>query len=190
MAKVVQVTPNSITLRYRQEEGDDDYGACLWADFLFNLDEYQLNINSDCGSYAYGWDTSPSEPFLKLMVRINAGYLLGKIAKEDCVDVDATRVHLDSLLRNEICDETLSESSAGYLMSRWEEELSYHRAPAETVGALLNYIEDDGSNGLDWESIDGAVVADYSAGAKKIVEIFKGFIQPKIRELLEVKDNA
>ena len=186
MAKVTQENRNLLILRYTQNQGDEDYGTCMWADFLFDLDEYQLNINSDCGSYSYGWVSTPTESFLKLMARINMGYLLGKIAKEDCVDVDATRGHLESLLEEEVCAENLTESSAEHLMMRLEDELSSNYGPAEMVGALLQCNEAYGSEGLDWESFDWAVETDYSANAKKIAEVFEEFIQPKIKELLEV----
>lgn len=33
MAKVTEINPKIITLEFRQERGDPDYGSCLWARF-------------------------------------------------------------------------------------------------------------------------------------------------------------
>ena len=37
---VKEINPNILTLEYRQEKTDKDYGSCLWARFMFNLDRY------------------------------------------------------------------------------------------------------------------------------------------------------
>lgn len=52
---VKEINPRILTLEYRQEKGDEGYGSCLWARFMFNLDRYELSITSDCGNYGYKW---------------------------------------------------------------------------------------------------------------------------------------
>ena len=72
--KVETINPRILVLEYRQEKGDKDYGSCLWADFYFNLDKYDLTILSDVGNYGYAyWSVTPSESFLELMTRIGEG---------------------------------------------------------------------------------------------------------------------
>ena len=91
MAKVDIISPRILTIEFRQEKTDADYGSCLWARFLFDLDNYDLHITSDCGEYAHGWIPTPErESFLKLMSRVNGDYLLGKISDDTVVDGDAT----------------------------------------------------------------------------------------------------
>lgn len=43
MSTVKEINPNIFCLEYRQDKEDADYGSCLWARFLFNLDKYELN---------------------------------------------------------------------------------------------------------------------------------------------------
>ena len=72
--------PEIITISYRQERGDSDYGSCLWARFNFDTKNYHLSIESDCGSYANGWVPTPkSESFMHLCARFDKEYLLDKI---------------------------------------------------------------------------------------------------------------
>ena len=39
LMKILNETPNILKLSYRQEKGDKNYGSCLWATFLFDLDD-------------------------------------------------------------------------------------------------------------------------------------------------------
>ena len=77
---VKEIKPKMFCLEYRQEPGDKDYGSCLYARFMFNLDRYELSIISDCGNYGHKWVETPShESFLQLMARIDEDYLIRKI---------------------------------------------------------------------------------------------------------------
>ena len=79
--KIRNATPNVIKLQLRQEEQDEDYGECLWCDVIIDCDAYALYIDSDCGGFAYTWTPTPdTESFIKLLCRMNSGYLLGKIS--------------------------------------------------------------------------------------------------------------
>ena len=184
MAKIKQVLRNILILRYTQEKDDDDYGSCLWADFLFDLDEYQLNINSDCGSFSYGWVVSPKEPFLKLMTRIEHGYLLSKIARESRVDAKATMEGLEELLQQELERGEIDEFDAASISRRWT-DVVYCTDEADFLpSALLLEISGDCWE-PSYEGLNCAIQVDYPVYAKKIAEIFQRFVRPKIRELLE-----
>lgn len=112
MATVEMLNPAIIALGFQREKGDSDYGTCMWAIFFIDTENYDLQVMSDCGEYAYGWYPTPEvESFLKLLSRINESYLLDKICY--CVNKD------------------------------------------------------------------------YPVNAKKIVEVFMNYIQPKIKELLK-----
>ena len=83
--------PKIITLLYRQEKSDSDYGSCLWARFYLDTQNYTMSIESDCGNYSYGWYPTPdSESFLHLLCRMDGGYLRDKLAERTIVDGDAT----------------------------------------------------------------------------------------------------
>lgn len=56
---VKEIVPNILCLEYRQDREDKDYGTCLWARFMFNLDRYEMTITSDCGNYGYKWCETP-----------------------------------------------------------------------------------------------------------------------------------
>jgi len=142
-----------VKLRYVQKSGDNDYGTCLWADFLFDLDEYQLNINSDCGSYAYGWPVTPAEPFLKLMARINTGYLLNKIARQDQVDMNATSAALKDLVNQAREEDCIRLGSAARLLDVWDDIEMELYAPDILVDELLRCSDRQGVVCFDYEEI-------------------------------------
>ena len=83
--------PKIITLLYRQEKSDPDYGSCLWARFYLDTQNYTMSIESDCGNYSHGWYPTPdSESFLHLLCRMDYGYLRDKLAERTIVDGAAT----------------------------------------------------------------------------------------------------
>ena len=97
--KVTVEKPQIITLLYRQEKSDSDYGSCLWARFYLDTQNYTMSIESDCGNYSYGWCPTPkSESFLHLLCRIHSEYLLDKIAQRTVVNGEATWEEVKGLL--------------------------------------------------------------------------------------------
>ena len=85
--KVTIEKPEIITLLFKQEKSDEDYGSCLWARFYIDIKNYTLSIESDCGNYVYGWVPTPnSESFLHLLSRLNEDYLLSKISDATVID--------------------------------------------------------------------------------------------------------
>ena len=99
MATVKVTEPKMITIEYRQEKGDEDYGTCMWARFNLDLINYTMFIESDCGTYGYGWYPTPDrESFLKLCSRFSEGYLIEKLSSQTVVDNDATWEQLQNLI--------------------------------------------------------------------------------------------
>lgn len=183
MSKVEVINPNILVLEYRQEKGDPDYGSCLWARFTFNLDRYELSINSDCGSYGYKWCETPSaESFLHLMARCDKYYILDKIYGEPKVfDYEATKKAIyesygededDKAILDEIFEEIEASfgepnSSDVFVMAFEDAESPDHEFP--------EYYED--------------IKYTYPANARKICEVFE-VIREKIREILKERDKA
>lgn len=99
MAIVKIEKPEIITISYRQERSDKDYGSCLWARFNFDIKHYHLSIESDCGTYGNGWVPTPDhETFLQLCSRFDNGYLLDKLDNRSVVDGRATHKALMEFL--------------------------------------------------------------------------------------------
>lgn len=171
---VKEIPVNIRCLEYRQDIVDSDYGSCLYARFYFNLDKYELTIISDVGNYAYQWNATPeNESFLELMARISSDYLLGKLCgspKE--FDYEATKEHFydyaDDDEDKQRLDEIFEEIESKYIPNN-----------GETFIEMFEN-ENDGWWSDAWEY----PVYDYTAWQKKIVQIFKDYIKPKIKEIL------
>lgn len=180
MSKVTLEKRNIVTVCYRQEENDPDYGSCLWADFCFDLDSYTLSITSDCGTYGSGWCVTPSEPFLKLMVRINSDYLCGNISRRSAMNVKATANNLINYVR----------SIAGKVCRDMQREIKAATDEYSNSGeGLLREMErileraglEDNSCGYD---IACCIERTYPVRALKICDIFERHVQPFLRELI------
>lgn len=173
---VNEIKPNILCLEYRQEETDKDYGSCLWARFMFNLDRYELTITSDCGNYGYKWvETPKSESFLGLMARVDDGYMLDKLyGSANLFDYEATKKFAYKWYAD---DEEDKEK-----LDKIFEEVEWMYKP-ETAELFLDKFdsENDGYFSDTWELPQ----YDYPANALKIVQVFKDYIQPKIKEILK-----
>ena len=177
--KVTVEKPKIITLLYRQEKSDPDYGSCLWARFYLDTKNYTMSIESDCGNYSYGWVPTPdSESFLHLLCRMNSDYLLGKLAERTVVNGDETWEALKAMIECE------GEDLDDYVWQELE-AACYHKRNADEVYAsvveALKYtpVEDE----IEAESIWSCVDMDYHANAKKIVSVFLDAIVPVLREM-------
>ena len=177
--KVTVKKPQIITLLYRQEKSDPDYGSCLWARFYLDTQNYTMSIESDCGNYSHGWYPTPdSETFLHLLCRMDKDYLLCKLAERTVVDGDATWEDLKAMIECE------GEDLDDYVWQELE-AACYHKRSADEVYAsvveALKYtpVEDE----IEACSIYGCVDMDYAANAKKIVEVFLTAIVPVLKEM-------
>ena len=180
MAKITSQKTNMVTFKYHQEKSDQDYGSCLWADFHFDLDEYHLFIASDCGDYSYGWTPTPAtEPFLHLMARIDAEYLLGKISSRSKIDEEQTFKNL-----KELAADLLDGEEADFDMEELESVCHCYSDVSGLCSAVYEVWEDSQiSEYLECEDVYGSIETRYPYDAVKIVEVFKNHVQPVIREL-------
>lgn len=177
--------PKIITLLYRQEKSDPDYGSCLWARFYLDTQNYTMSIESDCGNYSYGWCPTPNtESFLHLLCRLDYGYLREKLAQRTVVNGDETWKALKGMIECE------GEDLDDYIWQELE-AACYHQRNADDVYAsvsdALRYTPLE--NVIEVYSIYECVEMDYHANAKKIVSVFLSAIVPVLREL-EATDNA
>lgn len=171
--------PDIITLLYRQERSDPDYGSCLWARFHIDTKNYTMSIESDCGNYSHGWYPTPdSETFMHLLCRMDGGYLLGKLAERTVVNGEETWKALKELVEDE-------GKELEYHVMQDLEAACYHQKSADdvyrSVMDALEYTPLEGK--IDAYSVYGCVEMDYHCWTKKIVSVFKEHIVPVLREM-------
>ena len=187
--KVTVEKPKIITLLYRQENTDEDYGSCLWARFYLDLENFTMAIESDCGNYSYGWPPTPkTEPFLHLLNRMGKDYLLNKIASLSVVDGDATWENVEEYIQEAAAYE-------GVFLTRTEwYDLRAACYIGDDVRDVMEAIEDalpsELFEELDYSYVWGLVEQDFSTQAKRIVSIFDSYIRPKIKDLMEEESHG
>ena len=183
MASVEIKNPQILTIEFRQDKDDEDYGECLWAIFTFDLTNYALSIKSDCGDYSYTWKPTPDlESFLQLCTRFADEYLLGKISTESSINNNKTWEKMQKAIEeavtpglepdwdlDEIKNACLYATSAKFAHEDIYEAISYTN--------LEGFIGD--------EQIWDCVTTDFPVGAKKIVEIFQTHIVPVLKEKIK-----
>lgn len=164
--------------------GDPHYGSCLWA--IFDLDPGRglLNIQSDCGNYAYHWPERGID-FLKLLAgNMTDSYLLGKLCgkpKEFNAEatVETVREYLKDAEYNK--DEQKNRLFIDRAVKRLESEFSEYDLSDEPGIAefILDNWNSDNNMEIDcaWELVE----KEYGAWQKRIVAIFKEHIAPEIR---------
>lgn len=176
--KIKIITPSIIQLQFRQEKTDNDYGSCLWGNVIIDSNNYTLFIESDCGSYAYGWTPTPNtESFIRLLCRISSDYLLGKISDMTYFDFDKSKEQTYKNIREYFEYDGANEAqeiieTLDYNLDSYYDEGSFYRVCEE---AFYGYNVCDSFEIIHIEK-------DYPAGAKKIADIFKNTIQPYLRE--------
>ena len=183
MAKVWQELPDIVTISFRQEREDKDYGSCLWARFNFDKKNYSLSIESDCGSYSYGWCPTPDhETFLHLCSRFDEFYLLDKISNRTVVNGDATFKNLTETLKD--YDDYGYEVLTAKQMQIIEESCYGNRNDSDAFASITDAFDGTLLEGsLSEYDIACCIEMDYPRGAKKIVEVFRNYIQPELRML-------
>lgn len=184
MAKVEIKKPTIITLEFRQEKGDEDYGSCMWARFVLDTKNYEMHITSDCGNYGYGWVPTPEhESFIKLLSRINSEYLLGKIASMDTVDAEETYNHIKEYLEYITDGDTFEELDVD--IQRIYAACTY-LDKRDVVDSIMSEIELSELEGKVSEfDLYENICMTYSASQKKIGEVFEKHIKPYLREILK-----
>lgn len=178
---VNEIKPNMLFLEYRQDKDDDDYGSCLWARFMFNLDRYELTITSDCGNYGYKWCETPnSESFLQLMARTDDGYMLDKLyGMADVFNYEDTKAKIYEYFGEDEEDkEKLDEIF---------DVMTIYGGEPDNASEFMRVFEDN--NDCDFCDVWEMLEFDYSSNVIKIVSVFKEYIQPKIREIVASSSN-
>ncbi|MBQ8708494.1 MAG: hypothetical protein IJ523_10445 [Succinivibrionaceae bacterium] len=189
--RVETIKPNIVRIAIHQEQGDPHYGSCLWGYYDFDLDRYMLNIQSDCGEAAYRWcETPDSESFLHLMARINDDYLLDKLFKAEKVDVSGTvaevREHLGVGEDEGWQDDSLTDDEREEREEALNELEGLLENVSKSYGAVEATLEDwNADHGFGLDCIYERVVTDFTAWQKRIVEIFRDYVQPRIREIIK-----
>lgn len=183
--RVGHETPRIIRFTYRQEKGDSGYGSCLWANFDFDLDTYDLSIHSDCGCYGYGWTVTPSEPFLELMARIGSDYLLNKLCEESRVDWQETRDDLCEAIRDS--DEDVQDQD--YAIERLDLLAEEYDVESD-IGMTTALIEQWNENHIRLDDVYEYVRTDFTGDQKRIVRVFEESIQPAIRAYLKEENHG
>lgn len=170
--------PSIVSLLYQQGKDDPDYGSCLWARFYLDLENYTLNIESDCGNYSYGWKPTENESFLQLLSRMGMDYLLGKISSESEADGDATWESVEAYISDASAYENI-QIDAG----TWEElkdACHISHDSRDIMDAIKEALPSDLWDALDHDWLRGCIEMDYPEQAKRIVKIFGTCIRPKI----------
>lgn len=185
MAVVTKRVPQLVSFSFHQEKDDADYGSCLWAIFNFDLERYELTITSDCGSYAYGWVPTPRfENFMHLMARLESGYLLDKLADPCVVDTEATFSAVKRLMDDYGVD--LSERNDwGDLIFDMDEikRCCDQNTERDAHDLLREQFRNTPMEDCDDYELWCCIEKTFTTNAKKIVQVFMDYIQPKCKEI-------
>lgn len=183
--KVTREKPEILRFIYRQESSDPHYGSCLWAIFDLDPGRGMLNIQSDCGNYAYRWPERGNE-FLRLMTGIDKGYLLEKLCgKPKEVDEEATVERVKEYLQDAEYyeDEDLNRRKIERGIERLEAKFEDFNISEEGFAAyMLDEWNDE--NNMQMCDIWELVQTSYGAHQKRIADIFIGHIEPEIRRAI------
>lgn len=185
MSRVKIITPRTVTLEFRQEPGDPDYGSCLWAVFNLDLEAYGMTVLSDCGSYGYGWVPTPkSESFLHLLARLDASYLLDKISSRSVIDEDATFRALGRLMEDQGVDpdEPGPDEEPVIDMGRLR-EACLRDTDQEVHDAVTGLFKDTHMEDVDDYDVWCCIEKDFPLNAKKIAHVFHDHVAPVCAKL-------
>ena len=183
MPRIVHEEPAIVTISYRQTRDDADYGSCLWARFNFDVKRYHLSIESDCGRYGNGWYPTPDhETFLHLCSRFDEGYLLDKIDNRSVVDGDATYKALMEYLED--YDPVAFEAMSEIKREELENACRCNKTADDVMRDVLDNLDDTAfPSCISVYDIACCIEMTYPRGAKKVVQIFKDYIQPELRKM-------
>lgn len=193
--KIEALKPNIVRIAIHQEQTDPHYGSYLWGYYDFDLDRYMLNIQSDCGDAAYRWcETPDSESFLHLMARIDDDYLINKLFKAEEVDVSATVAEVREWLgigEDEDCqDDSLTDEEREEREEALEELERLLNDVSQSYGIVAKTLVDwNDDHDFDIDCIYECIVTDFTAWQKRIVEIFRDYVQPRIKEIVKEEAN-
>lgn len=176
--------PYIIQIKFRQEPSDPHYGSCLWALFNFDMDNWILSIQSDCGDYAHRWPNENDiyqSGFIQFCAGIGKDYMLDKMCRKTWVDIPATKgLVMDYLTESEFDQEVIDEAVES--LERLFEEYDLQ----DCVPAAQEKIEEwNEENGLEIDPAYELIVDDYDPMARRIARIFDECIRPELRRILK-----
>ena len=190
MSSMTLSVPRIVTVEYHQDDHDTDYGCCLWARFYFDLDNYSLTIESDCGSYGYSWCKTPQvETFLHLCNRFDWGYLLDKLARQNIFDGDETWDNLKWILDSMGIEDDLalfaqSDYDVVEELQNLCRQCTSDREWVDAIEHEIKYTPLDGA--LEYHDIWSCVSHTYPINAKTISKIFVNEIMPWLSQQPEL----
>ena len=183
--KIEKIQPNVITYALYPSQNDEEYGECMWAKFIFDCDNGQLNINSDAGDYSYRWGYNENEDFMNLMMRINKDYLLNKVSNRLFFDEDASKKETIKLVKRFglSCFEIKNGKQISDIVNKIK-AIEYGCSEEYFIRKVKSIIPT-----IDYENIE--VIKEFPRGAVIITDLFERYIQPKIKEeLIQKMQNA
>ena len=179
--KVTMEKPVIFRYIYRQETGDSNYGSCIWAIFDIDPGRGMLNIQSDCGNYAYRWPERGTM-FLNLLAGMDEDYLLRKLCgKPGEFDEEGTIARIEEYMNDMEMDVLDIEEAIRALKD------TFSNYTLDDAPDIAEFLVDEWNNDCNLE-IDCAwelVQTKYGAHEKRIVKIFTEHIAPKIRQAME-----
>lgn len=176
--KITAKYPQILRFEFLQEKGDPDHGSCLWAFFDLDPEMGLLNIQSDCGNYAYRWPEKGRE-FMRLMAGMGKDkeYLLRKlVGRPKNVDLDAT---LEGL-RERYDYESDIDDAIDDLRAKFD---NYYPSSTEHATCLIEEWADEYD--FDTSDLFESVVTRYYCEEERIVSIFCENIVPEIARYVE-----
>lgn len=176
--------PHILRLTYRQEKTDPDYGSCMWAFFDFDIEKWMLSIQSDCGEYAYRWPAGKGETFLELCARIHDDYLLHKLCgNPEVVNAEATIEGVIEWMTADREEDEITENEKEAIEELKEKECELNGASSDGAAWILDEWAND--YGLEFDCLWERVSTEYSGNQKKIIEVFRDYIQPSLKDIIE-----
>ena len=127
---------------------------------------------------------------MHLMARIDDDYLMNKLFKAEQVEVSATVDEVREWLGIGEDEDYRDDDLTPWEREKREEALEELEGLLEDVsesyGAVARTLEDwNNDHDFDLDCIYERVVTDFTAWQKRIVEIFRDYVQPKIREIIK-----
>lgn len=173
--EITKIEPKTYTYKLIPNKGDKEYTSCMWAEFTFNCDDGRLSINSDAGDYSYEWGFNQHEDFMHLMSRIDKEYLLNKLSSRNAFLLKESKESTIEIMEHNGWDCYGIKSEEEWKNYK-QDILNINTCSEETFFRTIEDIIPD----IDFESI--IIEKDYPYGAKVIVDLFKKYLQPKIKE--------
>lgn len=189
MAFICVVNNHMVTFRYVPET-DEEYSKCMWADFILDLDGYNMIINSDCGNYTYtGWKPTPdTESFMHLCQRLDEGYLLEKFSDRTQFALEPTVEALkDYIIADGMLDIVyINEERSQKLFEELKAACKSGGDDRTIMDNIEEVLDDYGLKGC-YEDYDicCCIQKDYPIGIKTLVDIYLKFVVPRIKDCLE-----